>query len=163
MPPIPEGQTRPTQGLNYADIESIHLPPSKATKSGAWITDGNALYYHKGSQWGVSVNGGWGWIVKNHETEFLYLSPDTDPLLKSHGHWWTKKQGTLLIYHDGQGLGAEELSQWNQDQKNSNLKTTIRYSSDLKRMAIISSKSLTVFNLDTGDKIQEISLHQNLR
>jgi hypothetical protein len=148
IPPMPQGEASPSGGLSYADAEQLPPPPKGISKSGkAWISDGETAYYHKGSRWGVLRNGRWGWIINRSGKSFLYLSPDSKPLLQSGGHLWIQNQGALLVYHNGQALGAEELSQWKQD--HSVDKPSIRYSADLKRMAIGS----TVFNLETGEKL----------
>ncbi len=152
-PAPPEGQYISGGNPSPDEIASLRLPPRNTfSHKNGWVTDGLNYYYKNGKQEGALLNGHWIWIIPSGKKSFLYPSPEAKPITLFQGHLWIESEGESFIEQNGQALGKDELLLWRGKNPEAP-KPLIRYSSDLKRMAITSNKKTTVYDLTSGQKL----------
>ena len=154
-PGPPEGQYISGGTMSPDEIASLRLPPRNTfSHKKGWATDGVNYYYRNGKREGALLNGHWIEIIPSGKKSFLYPSPEAKPIVLFQGHLWIHSEGESFIEQNGQALGKDQFLLWREKNPEAS-SPIIRYSSDLKRMAITSNKKTIVYDLTTGTKLGE--------
>lgn len=154
---LPGGRPTPSRPYDLDRIEA--QDPRRAGKAdrkrGAHWDAGPV--WHDGALRGLTDGVGWLWLWKERARVWASPVPDSPPLLRHQGLWWSKQKGVWFALHDGELWSWRRFSEWDSE-------GLIRlgdgvqlvYSADFSKVAVLTpGAGAVLYDAATGAELGE--------